>query len=678
MPSLLLIARRATAAFTACLLVSTVLVAIAVVLASPRPAGATSSLTAASLEPEPGQYVPIAPVDIYDTRTGIGGAPSSLAPGATSGDIPVAGFALSGQSPAIPSTGATSAFVSLQVLSATGSGTGYISDYEADISNPGQASVSYGSGLAESGSDAVAIAPVGTSGAGDILVTNNGSLTITFAIQVEGYFTDGSQSSPGDTYVGLPSVSLQSQTISANSSLSFPITQDAINDGVISQADSSNVDALAIQVGTINPTAAGYLSYVDGSDYCYDGQYVNLTSTLRDMSFQSEEKDRLSDIVQPELTSCSSGYSGGPISIFNHGTSPVAVQIKLQGYFINPSVSDIAGAEYQPLPDGPAKVCDTRADSGVTCEDETGHAFTGAIPAYSSVNVLEAGVAGIPSAASLSAVANEIDALEPDSTGWLTVSPYSATGQDQSTQPAVNFSSAYPGADVSFQAAVATQTSSGAITIYNDSPGTVEIAVSARGYWLSAQVPQPPGQVQSSYSNGDANVSWSDSSDGGAAIQSFTVYTSSGGSITVGGTSSQATLLANGSDQVSVYASNEIGSGQSTPPVPVTGPLADPTATVSYPLTISGTVAPPDNSGADMSGIQITIYAEDEIGMDGSANDVQADGEIAPDIWSDESRSGRHLELYDSIVLQLAYGRTAACGKQQRHHQPHDRCTGVL
>src|SRR5271170_5017527 len=59
-------------------------------------AGASTAAGSLQLEPDLGQYVPIEPVDIYDTRGAtIGGAPTSIGPGASE-TVAVVGFTPSG------------------------------------------------------------------------------------------------------------------------------------------------------------------------------------------------------------------------------------------------------------------------------------------------------------------------------------------------------------------------------------------------------------------------------------------------------------------------------------------------------------------------------------------------------------------------------------------------------
>jgi hypothetical protein len=469
-----------------------------------------------------------------------------------------------------------SVFVNIQVLSTTGSG--YLSDYEADDStNPGQTSVSFGTGLAESGSDVVTVAPPGTNNSGDILVTDNGSSTITLAIQVEGYFTDASQvNGPGDTYSSVnPTNLVTNVSIPAGTTSTFNLLSDAEADNLIGSQDAANVDAFQIEVGTINPSAYGYLNFIGGNTYCDDpgpdtGVYVNITSPLRQMVYQPDEKDRLTDIIQPELSSCSNSYTNGDIQIANEGADAVTIQVALYGYLVNSSTTDVIGSEYTPLPSGPDLICDTRVSGSGNCDNENGDSYSGALASDSSITVQETGFdSGVIPSTGVSEVADEIDAVNPTSTGWLTVTPYGTS--PLSTVPVVNFSSSYNGADVSFQDTyTASTSSSGAITIYNDSPGTVEIVVSARGYWTGAGTPSEPNSLSSvyDYSSSSTELSWSaPDSDGGNPISSYNLLVNGTVVDSYGPATFSATVPTNPTDTVSLEAVNALGAGAPTTPI---------------------------------------------------------------------------------------------------------------
>ena len=413
--------------------------------------------------------------------------------------------------------------------------------YPASLgTSPGHAAVSFQSGQASSGSEIVSVMQPDGYGNGGISFTNNGSATISLAAMVKGYFTDGTGDAPGDTYTGLPWTRLSSSTLAANASMTF----DPLGFSGVSQ---SAVDAVEFQIGTINPSGSGYLQFSGAQG----------VEPLRSMSYISGEKTRLTDILQPD--------SNGLITITNDSSYSVPIQVTLRGYFLFPTTVDIAGASYVPLA-SPVTVCDTRQSSGCSFQESVTY---GPIAANSSISIQESGVSGIPTSG-VEYVANEINAVSPADTGWLTVDPEGTS--TPTTYPVLNFSAGDNG-DVAFDDSIVAPTSpSGAITVTNHSGGSVQIVVSASGYWTSATVPASPSLVASEFSNGQADVSWSTpTSDGGSPITAYTVTTSSGYQATTDGGTFGATLSANQGDTVTVTATNLVGQSASSIPIAVNG-----------------------------------------------------------------------------------------------------------
>jgi hypothetical protein len=169
----------------------------------------------------------------------------------------------------------------------------------------------------------------------------------------------------------------------------------------------------------------------------------------------------------------------------------------------------------------------------------------------------------------VSDVADEIDALNNTATGWLTVSPAGSS----SSIAAVNFETGTGGQGATnFDNAVVVPASpSGAVTITNVSSGTVDVIVSARGYWLTATTPTYPTAVMNeyNYSTGQVTVAWANpDSDGGSAVTSYKVLDNGSTAATVvedvNEDINSYTFTANPTDDISIYATNAAGSGQTT------------------------------------------------------------------------------------------------------------------
>ena len=124
-------------------------------------------------------------------------------------------------------------------------------------------------------------------------------------------------------------------------------------------------------------------------------------------------------------------------------------------------------------------------------------------------------------------------------------------------------------------------------------------------------VPDAPGSVSASRADGAANVSWAAPNDQGCAISGYRIDHSGGGSTSVGGGATSATVggLTNGQTYTfRVTAINEVGAGAasaaSNPVVPA-GPPGPTTATGATPDTGTVTIT---YAGANPNGSPISTY----------------------------------------------------------------------
>jgi len=524
--------------------ISLVLIPVAAQIGSQT---AASAATTFNLLPSAGQYVPISPVKILDTRYGTGepgGTPAAIGPNGTLSSVPVLGVG------AIPPTGVSAVFIAIQEFDATNNG--YITDYESDIPNPGHASLSYQANQPATGSDTVLVAPPGSNGEGTISFSSTSSGPVDIGAVVEGYFTDGTPAPAADTYLAVtPATVLDTRTgqgqygvvqklaAGASESISTISTQSGtpLTPNGPALGDVSSVE---LQFGAVNSTQSGYLSI--------SGEYP---VALRSMSFNPGEKDNYSDAITPD--------SNGDITIKNNGSTATDVQVIVDGYFLSPT-SSLIGSTYQGL--DPVTICDTR--SGCSFNGGTTTYELGAYgQSNDAVNIQESGVAGIPTG--VSDVANEVNAVAPTASGYLTVDPYQIA--TPTALPTVNFNAGDNG-DETYENTIVSQTSaSGAITVTNHSLGSVQVVVSARGYWIPAAVPGEPNSFSSvyDYNSSSAQVSWAPpDSDGGNPITAYDLLVNGIVVGNYGPNVTYATVTASPTDSISVSATNGVGPGAAT------------------------------------------------------------------------------------------------------------------
>jgi len=490
----------------------------------------------APLAPAAGQFVPIVPVKVLDTRSAIGISTTTPLSAHQSITVQIEGVG------GIPASGLSAVFINVSNINP--SAAGYVTDYQADSSDPNTPVLTFQSGQNANGSDVVSLAPFGAldgsgtdvSGAIDITNHSNGSTHLT--ISVRGYYLDDTASSPGATYVPVPAASIYDTRtgVGVPGQTVAPVgAYSSIGVGTTGLAPAGSVvSAVQIEVGAINAPQNGFL---------VDQTSLNETGVPSLLSYHAGEKDRTTDVIAPD--------SNGNIWIGNIGGSAVDVQVIVEGFFLA-ATSPAAASSYIPIT--PQVLWDTRNSSGTDIP----------IPANGSINVQELGVAGIP-LEGVTAVADEVNAITPELTGWLSVYPQ---GTSDPNLAVVNFVENDNG-DTTFDSTIASATSpSGGITISNHSASTVEVMVSARGYFASPTLPGPAlgATVAPTDSSGNAVVTWSaPGSDGGAPVQSYTVSLQPGSqTATVSSSSTSYTFagLATGTAyQASIQATNQVGDG---------------------------------------------------------------------------------------------------------------------
>lgn len=152
----------------------------------------------------------------------------------------------------------------------------------------------------------------------------------------------------------------------------------------------------------------------------------------------------------------------GKVRIFNGSSGTVEVIADVQGY-VSTTTSGTEGL-FKPLP--PDRILDTRDGTG---------GFSLPIPANSSINVQVTGEGGVPTS-TVDAVIMNATVTQPEGNGFLTIFP---TGETQPVVSNVNF---VGGQTVPNRLHVPVGTS-GEVTIFNGSPGTVHVIADVNGWF---------------------------------------------------------------------------------------------------------------------------------------------------------------------------------------------------
>jgi hypothetical protein len=503
------------------LLVGALVSAVVLVAALMFPAsGAVASAGAAPLQPAAGQYIPVAPVTALDTRDGTGGVPVAPLAAGSSVTFPVTGIG------EVPATGVSDVYVVLNAIGPTANGC--LDDFNPDAGDTGICSATFDAGNNDTDSDIVQV-----SASGYISLANNSSGTVDAAVTVMGYYTDGTDASAGETYVPLP----VDQIVATQSGLGAPQAQIPAGGTLTVQVTGldgvpSDAAGAALYIGAKYGSTTGWVSaYPAGGT----------PSSLSLLSYVPGQA--VHDLYFGALS------SSGQLTLQNNGSGPVDLQVAIQGYLVSPTGSE-TGSSYQDVPQ--YRLADTR--------NGTGGVQSTPVQPNQSITFAATGVDNIPTTG-VSAVAETIVAVNPTAIGFL--SEYAA-GTTDPAQPGVNFYTGGNQGNGLTASLVSSVSPTGEQTITNHSTGTVDIAVTVRGYYSEPDTPEGPEIVTATVSGTTATVTWNDPpEDGGAPITSYTVSVSPDNeTVTVDGTTQTATLtgLANAAtDTYSVTATNAVG-----------------------------------------------------------------------------------------------------------------------
>jgi hypothetical protein len=441
--------------------------------------------------PGAGQFVPLTPLSVLDTRNGTGGvAIAKVAAGATA-TFPVTGVG------SIPATGVSDVFAEISALNVTGSGS--LDAYNADDGDPGIWTLPITAGQSSTVADMTQV-----SQGGYVSVTNEAATgAADVVVRVMGYVQTGDATTAGDTYVALPDHGVLDTLTGLgdpNGIAKVP-AGGSVTFGVTGQGVPSDAAGVAIYLATAgDATAPGYLSVTPAGAADPNARVVD---------YQAGQQ--VHNLYFGAMS------ASGQLTLTNHGGQSVDVRAAVQGYLVSPTASE-AGDAYTSV--DPTRIVDTR--------NGTGGVSAVPVSANGSITFSVAGVAGVPSSG-VSAVAESVAALNPAATGYLT--SYPAGGTDP-LNAVVN----YIGSDVQDNdlttPLVSSVSPTGRETITNHSTGTVDVVVTIKGYYTSPTVPTAPAQADAGIdSSGTVTASWqAPGDDGGAAITGYrvTLYNSDG------------------------------------------------------------------------------------------------------------------------------------------------------
>ncbi|MHB8262886.1 MAG: S53 family peptidase [Acidimicrobiales bacterium] len=420
----------------------------------------------------PGTYHPVTPVRVCDTRpgnpSGLSGTALTQCEGKTLGPASVLAVKVSEIS-GIPS-GATMAYMNVTAVGATQ--PSYLTVYPAGTSRPVVSSINVSASQAVP--DLVAV-PLPTSGAyaGQVSIYNNAG-SVNVVVDVEGYSQGPSTSYSGGRYVPLA----VPERI-ADTRCSVP-TYESAHQSYCSNLPSSNAGLVTIRASQSESVHVGGIAGIPGTAAAV---VFNLTvaspagsgyftayplGASRPMASNlnwAPGETRSNQVVAPL-------GSSGEIEIYSSAVANAVLDVS--GYFTGSS-STASGSDTVAM--SPVRICDTRSGNPSDLSGSQAQCNGHTLASGKELSVKVLGVGGVPSSG-VSAVMMNLTALGGAAQGYLSVDPSSIPPRTSN----VNWDAPDT---ISPNFAIAVPDSSGYITIYNGSAGSVNVLVDICGYFMA-------------------------------------------------------------------------------------------------------------------------------------------------------------------------------------------------
>ena len=339
------------------------------------------SFAATTLTGADGEFTPMTQVRILNTTNGIGGRSTPLLPGETY-KLKVAGVG------GVPSANLRA--ISLNVVAAAPTATGYLTVWQSGISQPATSTLNFAAGKYISNH---VIAQVGSDGY--IQINNSaGAGNTHVVVDVNGYYTTSGSAARGARYTPVaPSRILNTTTgvgiASGQVQSGQTITTQITGKGGV---PSTGVTAVVMNVVAISRAYNGWMTLWPAGTTRPTTSSVNYTTNQMN-----------TNLVTVKLN------SSGQVSLYNSGSN-VDILFEVQGYYGSTSSSSNQVGRFVPVT--PTRIIDTSSSNG---------GYSRLINSGETVALPIAGRGGLPFNDMQSAVLN-ITAVPASSTaGYLTV-----------------------------------------------------------------------------------------------------------------------------------------------------------------------------------------------------------------------------------------------------------------
>ena len=509
----------------------------------------------------------------------------------------------------VPAAAQVSA-VAVQISAVGVSAAGWVQTYAAGTTRSSDSTTSFVTGRYTATYDVVPV-----SATGQISVYSSAAATV--YVRLRGYYTSAAATTAGATFVPLPPT-----TVVNNLSLATNGTYTHTFAGANGIPATADVAAVAVSVVASAATAAGFLrTYPAGTTAPADAS-VYYPVTVNQGNYETV---KLSASGQATFAA----------------TGATHLYVRLRGYYLVPTATT-AGSSYVP-------VARASAVNGV------------ALATGGTTTAILAGANGIPAAASVSAVAANVNASTPTAGGVITGYPAGATRPSD--------------ASVYYASGITTQghdtlgfSTAGQTTFY--ASGAAKLYVRLRGYYLKATAPLAPTAVTAVGADGSATVEWATPKDGGSPITGYTVTANPGAIKMTVGLANSATVggLTNGVPYTfTVQAINAVGTGPSSTASKAIVPMG---GEVLYAHDLNGRVKAAFTS--DGTGVE---YVYDAVGNITATKSLPANALKIVQTGNPEVAPGDEYEIYgtgfglDPTLVSVSVGGiTAPIKTLRRNH----------
>jgi hypothetical protein len=378
------------------------------------------------VQPAPGSFVPVTPVRLLDTRSGLGALP----PGGTA-SVQIAGRG------GVP---ATVSAVAVNVTVTAPTAAGYVTVYPSGAPRPVASILDFTPRETTAG---LTVMPIGMDG--KIVLYNGSRGTAQLLVDIAGYYRSGTPTAAGTFVPVVPARLLDTRT-----GWGAPIGPLADHGSLTLQVDGSahvpatGVAAAALTVTVTAPTAPGYLTVFTGGPPGTSNVGFRAGQTVANFA------------IAPTTRS-------GTTRLFNGSAGRTQLVADVSGYFL--AGAPVVSGAFRTLT--PARLLDTRVRTGAA----------GPIGPGGTLPVQVTGIAGVPTAG-VAAVVLNVTVTSPTSVGYLTAFPSGTTRPGTST---LDFTAGRTVANV----VVVPVGSDGKVKLYNGSGGSTPVIADVQGYYLA-------------------------------------------------------------------------------------------------------------------------------------------------------------------------------------------------